>query len=512
MSSSPSEFSPFAPTPSETPAPESATPTAVTPSAPALDGLSGEEIEAMVKSAEAAEAAERSVVRLGKITEIRGEDVFVQFDGERMGTVPVTEFTKEAPPVVGQEIHVVIEKHDVSGGIEVLSTRKAEQELLWQNIREGELVLGHVTAMNKGGLEISINGLRAFLPSSQCDTHRMKDISTLLNQDIHCQIIEVNRGKNQIVVSRRHAMIHEREEKRQQLLAQIQEGEVRKGVVGNIAEYGAFVDIGGVDGLLHIREMSWGHVEKPTDIVQSGQEIEVKVLKINRQNGKISLGLKQTKANPWESVDQTYPVGTRVTCKVKRLADFGAFVEICEGLEALIPVSELSWTKRVRNAADVLQENAEVEAVVISVEQNKRRLSLSLRQANVDPWTQAAATYPIDSMVNGKVLRLAEFGAFIQLPDGIEALLPLGHMSEKRINSPSDVVQVGQELQLRVISVDAEKRRISLSLRPAPKAHAPAEPPPGSAKAQAKKKQKPLRGGLSSHWDWTGLGGMKLKS
>lgn len=487
-----------------------AAPTEAVEPAPALDVVSGEEIEALLRQARAPEPGEAPVgVRKGRITNIVGEDVFVDLDDQTKGTVSRLEFAKDAPPVVGEDVHVIIERYDPAGGFMLLSKRKADRELMWARLKAGAVVEGHVTAMNKGGLEVDLGGLRAFMPSSQCDVHRMKDISTLLNLVIRCEVLEVNRGAGEVIVSRRNALIREREDTRQRMLGEIEEGQTRKGVVGNLTDYGAFVNLGGVDALLHISDMSWGHVRRPAEVLQPGQEIEVKVLKVDRAKGKVSVGLKQTKPNPWETVEEKYPVGTRVRGRVTQLASFGAFLEIEDGLEGLIPLSEMSWVKRVHKASDVVQQDAVIEVVVIGIDKPKRRLSLGLKQIAPDPWTGIADRYPRGAVVPGKVARLSEFGAFVELEPGIDGLIHISEMSEKRIKSPDEVVQPGKEVQVRILGVDADKRRISLSLRPAP-----VEQPPSPAeieKARKKEKKKPLRGGLSSHWDWAADLKLRLK-
>lgn len=476
---------------------------------PVLDGISGEEIEAMLRrSAEAAPA--QGGVHLGRITSIVGEDVFVDLDEQSKGIVPLAEFGRDDPPEVGKEIHVVFEQFNPSGAIQVLSKRKAEREVAWSHLKPGEIIEGRVSAMNKGGLEVDVNGVRAFMPASQCDIHRMRDISTLLNLTIRCEVIEANRTRGEVVVSRRNAMIREREETRKRMLDEIQEGQVRHGVVGNLMEYGAFVNLGGVDGLLHISDMTWGHVHKASDILQPGQELDVLILKVDRAKGKVSLGLKQIKPNPWDTVDAKYTVGARVKARVTRLAEFGAFVELEEGLEGLVPLSEMSWVRRVRRPSELVQEGAEIEVVVLSVEKDKHRLSLGLKQTEADPWAGVAEQYPKNAMVPGKVLRLTEFGAFVELRPGVEGLIHISEMSQRRINSPREVVEENKEVQVRVLGVDIEKRRISLSLRPAPSEAPAAAAQPESEKA--KKRKKPLRGGLTASWDFAGqLGSLKLK-
>ncbi len=476
-----------------------------------LDGISGEQIEALLKQETAGRADKASHVHAGRITNVVGEDVFVDIDDQSKGIVPLIEFSKEAPPVVGAEIHVVYEQYNPSG-VSLLSKRKADRELTWLRLRRGAVVEGRVTAMNKGGLEVDLGGVRAFLPASQCDLYRMKDISVLLNLTIKCEIVEMNRGRGEVIVSRRHALIREREETRKRVLDELREGEIRRGVVGNLTDYGAFVNLGGVDGLLHISDMSWGHITRPSQAVRTGQEIDVLVLKVDRAKGKVSLGLKQLKPDPWQTADTRYAVGTRLQCRVVRLADFGAFVELEEGLEGLVPLTEMSWVKRVHRPSEVVQEGAVIDVVVLSVDKDKRRISLSMKQIEADPWASVAERYPKNATVPGKVARLTEFGAFVELQPGVDGLIHISELSDRRINSPEDAVKIGQDVQVRVLAVDAEKRRISLSLRPPRPEPAPSgaksEP---SEKAQPAKRKKPLRGGLTSHWDWASTSGLKLK-
>ncbi len=498
------------------PMPDAESPAAAPP-AQTLDGITGEELEAMLKQADDTVSEQAMLaaagVHLARITNIVGEDVFVDLDDQSKGTIPLIEFAKDGPPAVGQELRVVFEQYNPAGGIMVCSKKKADRALTWARLRTGEIIDGRVTAMNKGGLEVDIGGVHAFMPASQCDVHRMKDISTLLNLVIRCEILEINRAAREVIVSRRNALIREREETRKRILDEIQEGQIRNGVVGNLTEYGAFVNLGGVDGLLHISDMSWGHVRQASDVLKPGQEIQVKILKVDRARGKVSVGLKQTRSNPWETVETKYPPGTRVQGRVTRLTEFGAFVEIEEGLEALVPLSEMSWVKRVFRASDVVQENAVIEAVVLSVDKPKRRISLGIKQLTSDPWLTMAEQYPKNATVTGKVARLTEFGAFIELQPGIDGLVHISEMSEKRIKAPGDVVEIGKEVQVRVLGVDVEKHRISLSLRPPPPEPTPAERQAEAEKAakaaRKKERKKPLRGGLSSHWDWTG--GLNLR-
>jgi len=476
-------------------------------SASVLDGLSAEEIEAMMKDVERPAAPAAQGLYLGRITEVLGEDVFVDLGPHGKGTVPVAEFGRDDPPAPGREIHVMIQQFDPAGGYMLLSKKKADRELAWQGLREREIVEGRVTAMNKGGLEVNIRGIRAFMPASQCDVHRMRDISVLLSQDVRVEVLEVNRSKGEVVVSRRNALIRDREAARRRTLDEIREGDVRQGVVGNLTEYGAFVNIGGVDGLLHISDMSWGRVPRPEEVVRPGQEIQVKVLKVDRARGKVSLGLKQLVPNPWEDADARYTPGMRVRGRVTRLAEFGAFVELEPGLEGLIPLSEMSWSRNVRQPSDLLQEGQTVEPVVLSIDKAKCRLSLGLKQTTEDPWANIAQRYPKDAVVTGKVTRLAEFGAFVELEPGIEGLVHISEMSERRIRKPDEVVQAGSEVKVRVLNVDTDKRRLSLSLRPPPK---PAPKGPEPAAREKAKRKRPLRGGLASHFEWAGDSKIRL--
>lgn len=481
---------------SETPVADAAAPDAP----PALDGISGEEIEAMVRAAEETETSRAGGVRTGRIFEVVGEDVYVELEDGTRGTVHRNEFTDAEPPVAGNEIHVLIEQHDTGGGFVVCSKRKADRELAWQRVLAGEIVTGLVTAMNKGGLEVNIDGLRAFMPASQCDVHRMKDISVLLNEVVTCEVLRVNRAKKEIVVSRRNALLKERDESRRQRLTEVEEGQLRRGVVKNVTDYGAFVDIGGLSGLLHIREMSWGHVRSAADVVKVGQDLEVKVLKVNRDTGKISLGLKQTKANPWDTIEQRFSVGARVAGRVTHLADFGAFVELEEGLEGLVPLSELSWSPRVRNASEVVEPGANVDVVVLSIDMAKRRLTLGIKQTQDNPWADLEQKYPRNATIPGKVTRIVDFGAFVEIGPGVEGLVHISEMADHRVRTPADVVQEGQDVQVRVLGVDADKRRISLSLKPAPTVQ---ERSADDSRARDKKRKRPLRGGLSADWDFS---------
>jgi small subunit ribosomal protein S1 len=330
----------------------------------------------------------------------------------------------------------------------------------------------------------------------------MKDISVLLNERVRCEVIEIDkRGKN-VIVSRRHVLEKERAEAREKLLTELAVGQTRRGIVRNIVEFGAFVDLGGVEGLVHIRDVSWGTVEKVSDVLSPGQEIEVKVLKIDSKRERISLGYKQAQPDPWKDVAARFPLGTDVRVRVVRLADFGAFAEVEPGVEGLIPISEMGWG-RVHRTSDAVTVGAVVPAVVIRVEPEKRRLALSIKRAQPDPWAGVLESFAVDSWAPGKVTRVTDFGAFVELVPGVEGLVHISEMSDKRVRAAGDVVSVGQDVQTRILGVDQENRRISLSLKRKPElAEVPPEAVPDRKHAQKKKRTKPLRGGLASHFEW----------
>lgn len=493
-----------APPPTDPPATDS--PDSAMEAPPPLDSITSEEIEAMTR--EATHAADTTPkrkkddgVRKGRIVHVDAEDAHVDLEDGTRGTVPLIEFAQEAPPAIGQEIHVIIARLAPAGGIGVFSKRKADRARAWQRLNRKDIVEARVTAMNKGGLEVDLGGVRGFMPASQCDTRRMKDISILLNQTVPCEIVQINRAKNEIIVSRRNAIIRMREQERMTALQDLQEGQIRKGVVRNLTEYGAFVSVGGVDGLLHVSDMSWGRVRKASDVVAPGQELDVVILRVDHDKGKVALGLKQAIANPWDDAETKFPVGARVRGRVTRLANFGAFVEVAPNLEALVPLSEMSWSRQVHRPADLVQEGQEIEAVVLSVDPQKHRLSLGMKQTEDDPWAAIEAKFPKDGMISGTVTRVTTFGAFVELEPGLEGLVHISEMADRRINDPHEVVEEGKTVEVRVLNIDMERRRISLSLRPA---SARSEPTRGEAESRdkAKKRKKPLRGGLSSHWNW----------
>lgn len=441
------------------------------------------------------EALDPEAVIRARIVQVHGDDVFVDLGGKAEGVVPRSQFGQDDEPTIGRTIEVVFDRFDPISNVPVLSREGAARVATWETLKPGILVEGRVTGMNKGGLEVDLKGIRAFMPASQVDFDRNLDISVFLGEMVKCVVLEVDRRDENVLLSRRKALAQERAEARDQLLQELAPGQLRHGVVRNVTEYGAFVDLGGVDGLLHVSDMAWSQVGKPADVVSVGQEVDVMILKVDKDGKKprIALGLKQATPDPWREVAARYPEGTQLKVRVVRLAPFGAFAEVEEGVEALIPISEMSWT-HVRRPKDVADVGHIVDTVVIRTDAEKRRMALSMKQASPDPWAGVDETFPQDTIVTGRVTKVTDFGAFVELHPGVEGLVHVSEMSEQRVRSPGDVVKSGDTIQVKVLNLDIEQRRVALSIRAvtAPEA-APFEP----AKP-AKKRKKPLRGGMGS--------------
>jgi small subunit ribosomal protein S1 len=478
-------------------APEPALPPASQPAGePVATGA-----EPATPPAEAAPAPVALPTHKCRVTRVTAEEVFLQLEDGQQGTVPLIEFALQPLPKDGDEVTVIIEGADEARGLLSLSKRQADEADFWQSVKPGDVLEGVVTGMNKGGLDIDIGGARAFLPASQVDVHRLKDISTLIGEHIRCAVTQVDRVTRDLIVSRRKIVERERKEKRAELVHSLVEGAICTGTVKNLADFGAFVDIGGVEGLLHVGDMSWGRVRNPAEVVQQGQELQVRILKVDRQTGKVSLGLKQVQPDPWESVESRYPAGSRIKAPVARLADFGAFLELEPGVDALLPISEMSWSKRIAAPADVVKPGDVVEVVVLKVDSAKRRISVGLKQATENPWAHIETKYPLNNTAKGKVSKVMEYGAFVELEPGLEGLIHISELADKRVNAVSDIVKEGQEVQVRVIKIDMGAQRISLSMRPIPpKREAHVEEHAGKDHKPGKKR--PLRGGLSSHFEW----------
>ncbi|PIU01181.1 MAG: 30S ribosomal protein S1 [Bdellovibrionales bacterium CG10_big_fil_rev_8_21_14_0_10_45_34] len=408
----------------------------------------------------------------GKIVEIQKDYVLVDINYKSEGLIPINEFNTidpEQAPKAGQVLDVYIERAENENGMVVLSKDKADMLKAWSDISKAveseEVVEGTVTAKVKGGLNVDI-GVKAFLPGSQIDIRPVRNLDVFIGKKLRFRVIKFNKKRGNIVLSRRALLEEERESLKTQTLDAIKEGSIVKGVVKNITDYGAFIDLGGMDGLLHITDMSWGRVKHPSEILTVGQELEVKVLKYDNEKERVSLGLKQMQADPWESAIQTYTVGTKTTGKVVSLTDYGAFVELGDGVEGLIHVSEMSWTKRVKHPSQLINVGDEVNVQVLDVDANNRRISLGMKQLEANPWIELKETYPPGTIIEGEIKSITDFGIFVSIEDGIDGLVHVSDFSwTKRINHPSEVYQKGDRVRAVVLGVDIENERFSLGLK-----------------------------------------------
>ncbi len=385
------------------------------------------------------------------------------------GRITLDEFADPTSVKVGLEIEALVEDIADAEGYILLSKRKADRLRGWEQIilthKEGDQVKGMVLRKIKGGLLVDI-GVPVFLPASQVNIRRSGDIGEWIGKEVEARIIKIDEERMNIVVSRRKLIEEDREKLKQTLLADIQEGQIRKGIVKNIADFGVFVDLGGLDGLLHITDMSWGRINHPTEMVAIDQEVEIKVLKVDRERERIALGMKQKSPSPWENIDTKYTVGARVTGEVTNLMSYGAFVKLEDGVEGLVHISEMSWTKRVNHPSEVVKVTDHVEVVVLEVNKEKQEISLGMKQTEVNPWTMVSESYPPGTVIRGKVRNLTNYGAFIELQEGIDGLLHITDMSwTKKVTHPSEMVKKGEEIECVVLSVDQEKKRIALGLK-----------------------------------------------
>jgi small subunit ribosomal protein S1 len=413
----------------------------------------------------------------GKIVEINEEFVIVDVGFKSEGAIHRNEWGEdEEQPAIGQIVKVLIEEVETqSGTLEEhrgmidLSKRKAEKIIQWENmmssVHEGQIVTGTVTRKIKGGLLVDI-GVNVFLPASQVDIRRPNDIGDFIGRVVQCEVLKIDELRRNIVVSRRSLIEKQREEDREHLMSELEVGQVRKGVVKNIADFGAFVDLGGIDGLLHITDMAWERIGHPTEMVNIDQEIEVKILQIDREKQKIALGLKQKHGNPWENIEARYPVGTTVPGEVVNVMSYGAFVKLEPGIEGLVHISEMSWTRRINHPNEMVQIGDKVDVKILGVDPQGQQLSLGIKQTQANPWDIVIEKYPEDSLVTGKVRNLTNYGAFIELEEGIDGLLHVSDMSwTRKISHPNEVLEKGQVVKCRVLSVDQNRRRIALGLK-----------------------------------------------
>lgn len=474
-----------------------------------LDDLGAQSAEAMMafEAAEAScpvttsDAVPPGSELTGTVVAVTDDEVFLEFNAKSQGVMPRSQFGKKERIELGRRVDVVAERYDGDGDVLIVNRKGAIQRATWTNLAVGMVVEGRVTGLIKGGLEINLQGIRAFMPASQVNPTPLKDISVLLNETVRCEVIELDRRHKNVLVSRRKIVERELSEAREVLRSALEVGQVRRGVVRNVTDFGAFVDLGGLDGLVHVRDLSWSTVNKVSDMIQPGQEVEVKILKLDAKRERISLGMKQVLPDPWSNIAERYPVGAALKVRVVRVAQFGAFAELESGVEGLIPLSELSWT-HVKRTTDVVAVGDVVDAVVIRLDADKRRLALSVKQAQGDPWDGVLDGFSKNSLTKGRVTRLANFGAFVEVAPGVEGLIHISELAEGRVKSCESVVQVGNEVEARILDIDKDNRRISLSLK---RAHEPVEAADGKQAEppkQTKKRKKPLRGGLTSHFEW----------
>ena len=426
----------------------------------------------------------------GIVVQVNQDIVLVDVGYKSEGCIQASEFLDESGELtikVGDEVRVLFEREENERGYIVLSKKKAESHLAWDKVNaaggEGGVIEGKITGKVKGGLTVDI-GLPAFLPASQVDLRPSGNLDKYVGQTGMFKIIKMNRKRGNIVLSRRVLLEEERDQLKQQTLGNLEEGQVLEGIVKNITDYGAFVDLGGLDGLLHVTDMSWGRLNHPSDAVKVGDHLKVKVLKYDSAKGKISLGLKQTMPDPWLTVSDNYQPGLRVQGKVVSLTEYGAFIGLEDGVEGLIHVSEMSWTRRVRHPSEVLTVGETVEAIVLGVDPGNRRISLGYKQTQVNPWTVIGEKYPVGTKIEGQIKNITDFGMFIGIEDGIDGLVHVSDISwTKRIKHPGEIYSKGQTVQAVVLNIDVDGERLSLGIKqltPDPWTEIPRKYKPGS--------------------------------
>jgi small subunit ribosomal protein S1 len=437
------------------------------------DDYSQDELETMMEMYNGTMASiEEGEIVKSRVLDIRDNMVVLDIGFKSEGTIPLEEF-KDLPDLKpGDEVEVLLEHLEDQEGSVVLSKKKADFMRVWERIRvayeNDEPVRGSLIKKIKGGVVVDLMGVDAFLPGSQIALRRVPNVDELLGQTFDFKIIKLNKRRRNIVVSRRVILEQERAGKREKLMKELQKDQVRKGVVKNITDFGAFIDLGGVDGLLHITDMSYGRIQHPSEMVHIGQELEVKVLDIDWDRERISLGLKQLQSYPWKDVAEKYPVGTRVSGKVVSITNYGAFIELEPGIEGLVHISEMSWTRNVRHPSKLVSIGEAIEAVVLKVDPNEEKISLGMKQTEQDPWMMLPEKYPVGTRLNGKVRNLTSFGAFVEIEPGIDGLIHISDMSwTKRVQHPSEVVKKGDSVDVVILNVDAENKRISLGLKQA---------------------------------------------
>lgn len=406
----------------------------------------------------------------GIVMGVTRDDVIVDVGFKSEGIIPIGEFPVPLNIKVGESLEVYLEEIEDSNGQLILSKQKADFMRVWDKIREvhdsGDEIEGRVVRRIKGGLVVDVMGVDAFLPGSQVALRQVPDFDALINEMMSLKIIKINKNRRNIVVSRRIVLEEKREVMRASLLSEIGVGQIRQGIVKNITDFGVFIDLGGVDGLLHITDMSWGRIRHPSEMVSLSEKIDVKILDFDDKTSRISLGLKQMTPYPWENIEQKYPLGKQVPGRVVSITDYGAFVELEKGVEGLIHISEMSWTQHIKHPSKIMNVNDQVEAIVLSVDKDNEKISLGIKQMEPDPWATIEDKYPPSTVVSGKVRNLTAFGAFVELEEGIDGLVHISDMSwTKRIQHPSEVMKKGDKVDIKILKIDHENRRISLGYK-----------------------------------------------
>ncbi|MEM7578005.1 MAG: S1 RNA-binding domain-containing protein [Planctomycetota bacterium] len=456
-------------------------------------------------------------LRRGRVAAIRGEDVFVDlvgdFDGKKLqGVVPVAQF--ERPPRLKAIMDFVVDTVDEAKGLVFLSREGAISRSTWDQLTTGSVIEARVTGHNKGGLELEIvGGIKAFMPASQVDLHSVGELEPFVGQKLDAAVQEIDRKHKKVLLSRRKYLEIKRGREKRKTLAELEVGQDREGVITNVMAFGAFVDIGGIDGLVHVTDLAHGHVDKPSDIVSVGDKVRVRVMKIEPDKERISLGMKQVMPDPWEQVPAKYQTGEEVSVRVTKTANFGAFVELEPGVEALLPMSEMSWN-RIHRAEDVVKAGDVIKVQVLKIEPGKHRMSVSLKAAAGDPWSDASGQFTADQKVEGKVTSTTDFGAFVEIAPGVEGMVHISELSDRRVGQVTDIVKVGDTKTFRIKSIDPDNRKISLSLKEPGQGggRGPREDQyvPQPAKPKIPKDQ--LKSGLGKSGALgTGLGGLKLE-
>jgi len=406
----------------------------------------------------------------GEVIKLTRKDAIIDLGLKSEGCIPLCEFTNPREVKVGDTVEVYLEDFEDDEGFAIISKQKADFMKVWDFIYKMQVsqepVTGEVVRRVKGGMIVNISGAEAFLPGSQIDFHPVSNLDALIGQEIKVKVLKINRKRRNIVVSRRIILEEEKEKAKQKLLAELKEGQEKEGIAKNITDFGVFIDLGGIDGLLHITDMSWGRISHPSELVAIGDKIKVKIIAYDPIKQRVSLGMKQLYPYPWEDVEEKYPIGKKVRGKVVSIADYGAFIELEKGIEGLIHISEMSWTKHIKHPSQLLAIGDVVEAVVLDVDKDRERISLGLKQLEPDPWKAIEEKYPVGSKISGKVRTITNFGAFVEIENGIDGLIHISDLSwTERVKHPRHFLEKGQKVECVVLEINTERRRISLGVK-----------------------------------------------